>query len=272
MSVKLIALTCPRCGGSLEMPVDSDTFYCKYCGALVYADDGSTKIQIDANVRSSIDANVKADVKLHDEAEMRRIELEDRRANVEAYRKRWRRQIWEIPALSFLVGALLFAASMDETGQGSDIPAFLTILSWALTPVYLFLTRPSKYEKTLASGYGMGSRPNRDALLRKLDGAGREDYSEYLRRWRRQVIAYPISLVMVFALARLLVWVEVAVCHFTGAEGYEPLLTARKVLAAVFFAILLVGPWLLYARRPGRYLEDYVRTSGGDVTSRNREG
>lgn len=269
MPIKLIALTCPRCGGSLEMPVDSETFYCKYCGALIYADDGSTKLQIEANVRGTIDANVDANVRLRDEAEMRRVELEERmerRDRVEAYRKRWRRQLWLVPLASSFLAYLPFHS---PEGEASDAAAFAIGVALVSSAIFLFLRRPGRYERSLVGGYAMGSGPNRDALLRKLDEGGREDYAEYRRRWLRQIVAYPVLLVLPFVVARLLVFAEgVAISSIENASS-GPFVTARYVNAALFFVILFAGPPYLYRRRPSKYLENYVRTANGDVVSRD---
>ena len=67
MPIKLISLTCPNCGGQLEMPVDAKDFYCQYCGSHVYTDDGSTTI------------NINQTITIRDEAALRRMDLEERK-------------------------------------------------------------------------------------------------------------------------------------------------------------------------------------------------
>ena len=37
MPVKLIPLTCPSCGGQLEIPDELRDFYCQYCGTAIKA-------------------------------------------------------------------------------------------------------------------------------------------------------------------------------------------------------------------------------------------
>jgi len=36
--MKLVTLDCPKCGASLNIETDDDTFFCKYCGARLHTD------------------------------------------------------------------------------------------------------------------------------------------------------------------------------------------------------------------------------------------
>lgn len=143
MSVKLIPMTCPSCGGQLEIPDDLQDFYCQYCGTRIHLDDGSTNININANINQT--------VTIRDEAELRRLDIlerkerEQREKELERERRkhptdpkesqlRWRRLLLGFP-ISFVVlfaGTAFFSAMLNvvfevDTAQFDDMmPRLLT--------------------------------------------------------------------------------------------------------------------------------------------------
>lgn len=48
--VKMVPLTCPKCGANLEARSDIKTCFCTYCGAKLLIDDGSKTVTINKNV------------------------------------------------------------------------------------------------------------------------------------------------------------------------------------------------------------------------------
>ena len=166
MPIKLISLTCPSCGGQLEMPVDTKDFYCQYCGTHVYADDGSTKLNINANINQT--------VTIRDEAALRRLDIEERRererqekdrerqerrnpSDSADYRKRWLRILIGYPisfALLF-VGSAIFSVIVGTIfGLNTDalddvlvrIIALYLFVGFPVWLTYIILKRPRKRE------------------------------------------------------------------------------------------------------------------------------
>lgn len=43
MAIKLVPLSCPNCGASIDVPVDQDFCYCSYCGTKIAINDDSIK-------------------------------------------------------------------------------------------------------------------------------------------------------------------------------------------------------------------------------------
>ncbi len=274
MPVKLISLKCPNCGGELEMPTESETFYCKYCGSLLYADDDSKKLQIDAKVSGSITANIN----FRDEAEIRKLEIAEQQrqqSEIEAYRERWKKQVKTVPLIVAILSIFAGAAIGDKSkpiayqwGQGIAASMYLVLPA----AVILFFRRPNKFEQTHNAGFGTLLKPNNDALLRMLDENGLEDYSRYLKNWKRQLAAYPIALILPAFLARVLARVESWYCRLASIERFEPLVSIRRVLLAVFLIVLFAGPILLFIRRPSKYIQSYVRTIKSKDMRNSREG
>lgn len=275
MPIKLVSLSCPKCGGDLEMPVESEVFYCKYCGALVYADDDSEKLHIDAdisgNITANVNANVNANVSLHDEAAMRRLEMEERRERkeeLESYKKRWQKQIRHVLLLIAVLGFFVGFANGDNTkpisylwGQGMG-ECFVVILP--IATVLLYLRRPSAYERKMGISSGKSVKLNNDALFRKLNEEGKEDYSEYLRQWKIQFAMCSISAVLIVVLARVLVLIERFYCSLASIERCMPLVMLRRALMVPLCSILFIGPIWLFIRRPSKYIQSYVHTMGHD--------
>ena len=93
--VTLVPLTCPKCGGQLSVPTDAKRCFCTYCGTQIAIDDGSVTVHLHN----------------HDEAELRRVELEQerlereerKRSEFEEYRKRWRIALVAYIALIFIL-------------------------------------------------------------------------------------------------------------------------------------------------------------------------
>lgn len=164
MPVKLIPLTCPNCGGQLEMPVEAEDFYCQYCGTHIYTDDGSTKLNISANINKT--------VTIRDEAALRRLEIEERRErekqeeelelkrrrnanSMKDYRSRWLRLLLGFP-ISFVVlfvgsGVLsvIFAVVFGLNTESFDnfvatLLALYLLLGVPAWIIYVIVKRPRK--------------------------------------------------------------------------------------------------------------------------------
>ena len=136
--VTLVPLTCPKCGGQLSVPTDAKRCFCTYCGTQIEIDDGSVTVHLHN----------------HDEAELKRIELEQarlaqeekRQAALEGYRKQWR--IALIAYIAFIVFLTVPVNFVKES-----IPAIynavntvfgLVILVGAIA---LFVFRPRKKKR-----------------------------------------------------------------------------------------------------------------------------
>ncbi len=48
--VKMVPLTCPSCGATLEVRNDTKTCFCTYCGTKLLIDDGSKTVTINKNI------------------------------------------------------------------------------------------------------------------------------------------------------------------------------------------------------------------------------
>lgn len=43
MAIKLVPLSCPNCGATIDVPVDQDFCFCSYCGTKIAINDDSIK-------------------------------------------------------------------------------------------------------------------------------------------------------------------------------------------------------------------------------------
>lgn len=68
--VKMIPLTCPSCGATLEVRNDTKTCFCTYCGTKLLIDDGSKTVTINKNV------NINNTNTYVDQAELEKIKLQ----------------------------------------------------------------------------------------------------------------------------------------------------------------------------------------------------
>lgn len=160
MPVKLIPLTCPSCGGQLEIPDEPRDFYCQYCGTRIRLDDGSTNININQTVTIRDEAELRRlDILERKQQEQREKELERERrqhpTDPMEYRQRWRRLLLGFP-LSFVllfVGTAFFSAMLDvvfevDTTQFDNIvPRLLTAYFGLGLPVwiaYVIVKRPRR--------------------------------------------------------------------------------------------------------------------------------
>ena len=136
--VSLIPLTCPKCGGQLQIPPETSKCYCTYCGTQIIVDDGSTTIHVHN----------------YDEAELKRIELERERLTREGDEQvAWseRRKKWRIALLAYF--AIIFILSAISSPFKESAPAIYKVFS-TLTGTFcivggiaLFMQRPGKKKK-----------------------------------------------------------------------------------------------------------------------------
>ena len=70
----LIAMTCPKCGASIQQQEGRDVAYCSYCGTKLLVDDGSAKV----TYRTVDEARIR-ELEIEQERERRRTELEEKR-------------------------------------------------------------------------------------------------------------------------------------------------------------------------------------------------
>jgi predicted RNA-binding Zn-ribbon protein involved in translation (DUF1610 family) len=150
MSVKLIPLTCPSCGGQLEIPDEPRDFYCQYCGTRIRLDDGSTNININQTVTIRDEAELRRlDILERNQQEQREKELERERrkhpTDPKEYQQRWRRILLGFP-ISFavlFVGTALISAMLSvvfevDTTQFDDMmPRLLTAYFGLGLPVWI---------------------------------------------------------------------------------------------------------------------------------------
>lgn len=267
MPIKLISLKCPNCGANLDAPGESKTFYCMYCGSPVYVDDGSEKLQVDARVSGDITAKVSANINLYDEAEMRRLDMEEKRRlrdEIEAYRKRWKKQVAALTLIVAVAGFIVGVSSGDESqavpllwGEGMG-KTFLVAIP---AVVFLFLRRPGRIEQAHNIGIGAAFKPNKDALLRMLDDDGQIDYNEYAKQWKQQLVAYPITVALLFLLLVFLIRIESWLRNIVSIDLSHSFYSVEVAIVLIMMALLVAGPIYLYLRRPSKYVQSYVRTA-----------
>ena len=111
MPVTLVPLTCPSCGGQLQIPEGTKQCYCNFCGTQIVVDDGSINLNI------------------HDEADLRRVRNEERRQErrdaaaerrQQKYEEAQRR--WKIALIVWLAVSLVMLAL--QAPVTSALPAF----------------------------------------------------------------------------------------------------------------------------------------------------
>lgn len=148
MSLKLVPMICPECGGQIQIPPDIDTAYCTYCGTKIFVDDGSKTIHIHN----------------YDEAELRRIEIEEQRrkeekaereererqARIEAerhseelarYKKKWRTVL--VSTIAFVLVSVYIVDLLPTAVQDAIYltTGIIVLFVWP----GLFIKRPSKF-------------------------------------------------------------------------------------------------------------------------------
>ena len=134
MATTLHTLNCPSCGGRIHPAPNAKRVYCPYCGSAIAIDDGSITVHIHN----------------YDEAELRRIELEEehrRQAKFEQEQRErtaaegtWQLErqysrhkiAWRISLITSIVVIVLFSAIYDGVPQplhdGIAIFGGLTVL------------------------------------------------------------------------------------------------------------------------------------------------
>ncbi|MDO4797045.1 MAG: hypothetical protein Q4A01_03390 [Coriobacteriales bacterium] len=138
MPVKVVPLTCPNCGGRLEIPTDLKQCFCTYCGTRIAIDDGSVTIHVHN----------------YDEAELRRIELENERHEQEEREEASRakkRKVWRIALLAYIAITLLMAAISGAIKSVLPVVydgvSTLMAIFLIVGAIALFLQRPGKKAK-----------------------------------------------------------------------------------------------------------------------------
>ena len=53
MAIKIVPLSCPNCGATVDAPVNQDCCFCTYCGAKLAITDDSLRIAIDKNINET---------------------------------------------------------------------------------------------------------------------------------------------------------------------------------------------------------------------------
>ena len=109
--MELTPISCPKCGGAIQLPPEKGAFYCMYCGTQLAFDDGSITVTH----------------RTVDEARMKEIALEEKRLLLEEEKRPGRVKTMVtlaiIGASMMILGYFLGHASGD-----SDSPWFMVSL------------------------------------------------------------------------------------------------------------------------------------------------
>lgn len=156
MATTISALNCPNCGGRIQPPAGAKNTFCPYCGSALAIDDGEITVHIHQHT--------------YDEAELRRIELEEEHRKQEKLEQRerdaeakrlenqysHRKKRWRITLVSSIVLIVVFASIYDMVPQPfHDVVAVFagSILLFGLPAliiwrVVMFVKRPRKRERS----------------------------------------------------------------------------------------------------------------------------
>ena len=118
--MKMYQLKCPACGGTIEIERNRDSCFCSYCGAKVYVDDETHRVEITKNINYHKTYT--------DEAKIRKIESDERmqerkyaEAREERKSKRWSALGTVLIVLVCVIGYfVLFNGYFDSEKEASD--------------------------------------------------------------------------------------------------------------------------------------------------------
>lgn len=127
--MEMIPIVCPRCGGSIHVPVGRKTCFCTYCGSQLYANDGSTIVEY----------------RVIDEARIREAEtsaaLELKKLEIAESKRKTRNKIFGLIAAAgaiMLLGGFLLYFILGNQDAAPYLSGLLgiTILAFALIGWY----------------------------------------------------------------------------------------------------------------------------------------
>lgn len=129
MSVRVVPLTCPSCGGRIRVPEGTKRCFCMYCGTQIAIDDGSIHLHT------------------YDEAELKRVELErEERAREQAALEKYeaRRHNWVLCVLGWAValGVSLVLTAIMTDGPANDAVSLAAGSVLVFGPIVLIVARP----------------------------------------------------------------------------------------------------------------------------------
>lgn len=93
--VKMISMTCPKCGANLDVKDGTKECFCTYCG---------TKILINDDCNKTYTKNINVNQTSYDRTEIEKIKLEH-----EWDEYKWKRE-WKEIGIVFLIGIAMWAA------------------------------------------------------------------------------------------------------------------------------------------------------------------
>ena len=138
MAVSLVPLSCPKCGGQLQIPQGVREVQCSFCGTQITVDDGSQTLHVHK----------------YDEAELKRLELEQeklKQEQMEAQKLEEHRKLWRKALIIYI--AAVFGLTAISSPLKDAVPAlygFLTTVVGLLAlvgGVALYVQRPGKKKK-----------------------------------------------------------------------------------------------------------------------------
>lgn len=109
-NVRVIKLTCPECGGNIEIENDRSFCFCKYCGARVMLDDESHTVNINKNIYVKKDIhNTKRYI---DDAEIEKVKAEERKNKSD--------NVTFLIMMGILVGIMIFCFLMSAIEENKE--------------------------------------------------------------------------------------------------------------------------------------------------------
>lgn len=114
--MKMYQLKCPACGGTIEIERNRDSCFCSYCGAKVYVDDETHRVEITKNINYHKTYT--------DEAKIRKIESDERiqEQKIVAEREKGKSERWSARGTVLIVLACVIGLFVSFNGakEASD--------------------------------------------------------------------------------------------------------------------------------------------------------
>ena len=154
--MELKSLTCPNCGGVVQIPEGKSLFFCTFCGSQIHVDDGKITIDLNANIQFNQSYTDVARMRELDMMEQQWIRAEqaklaqERLAEQKLLEENKKKQKWwKLVAVWSVINVILLIVGMGKAFLHDDAElnesAFgFCMLSFMFAPLILALLMPNK--------------------------------------------------------------------------------------------------------------------------------
>ena len=101
--MKIIPVSCPKCGASFEIDEGRKTCFCQYCGTQIFIDDGT----VNAKIEQNINYRGEHTSVFKDEARLKELEIEKIKAEHEIKEAARNRKITTIRTIVIIIWVVL---------------------------------------------------------------------------------------------------------------------------------------------------------------------